>query len=356
MVLKSALLARVDERVGNSRQFQVPSTTPSAMADTQPRLELVDKSARDPNFYAEDGNIILAAKDSENRTIYFRLHRSILVKHSPVFADMFSMPPPPTAEKYDGVPLVEMPDDADGLRTLIALLYDPQCISVILKSEDFAARMFDPAVLARKYQVDWIREMVASHLEQQWPRTLIDWDTMADAELGYFFTGIPHANLKVHRLPEPVTAIRLARECDVPAVIPIAFLHLLRQPLEIDPDDAGDMHTSVWETPERALLAPADLHRLALARQRMGKWFKLHTEAWELEPCFSDMPCETRWLRILATVAIGVARDGNVLGASQRVFQGGMKDICTPCSLWCRDEIGEMREEFFDKLPTFFQL
>ncbi|KAJ7693297.1 hypothetical protein B0H17DRAFT_850237, partial [Mycena rosella] len=132
--------------------------------------------AEDANFYAEDGNIVLAAKDSENRTIYFRLHRSILVKHSLVFADMFAMPPPPTAEKYDGVPLVEMPDDADGLRTLIALLYDPQCISVILRSEDFAARMFEPVVLARKYQVDWIRTMVASHLERQWPLTLAGWD------------------------------------------------------------------------------------------------------------------------------------------------------------------------------------
>jgi hypothetical protein len=96
-----------------------------------------ENAIRDPNFYAEDGNIVLAAKDTDG-TVYFRLHRSILIRHSPVFKDMFSMPTPSEdsadegggiADQYDGVPLVEMAgDSSDALRSLIALLYDPACV------------------------------------------------------------------------------------------------------------------------------------------------------------------------------------------------------------------------------------
>ncbi|KAJ7497605.1 hypothetical protein FB451DRAFT_1017706 [Mycena latifolia] len=332
------------------------------MANNQPSLPV--NSARDPNFYyTVDGNIVLSAVDATNCIIYFRLHQSILSAHSPVFAGMFGVPPPSRVDTYDGVPLVEMPDDADALRTFIALLYEPQCISVILKGEDFAARMFEPVVLARKYQVDWIRTMVASHLEHQWPLTLAGWDRIANAEVTVALAGEdpeswePDDSLKLHRLPEPVTAIRLARECDVPAVLPLAFLHLLRQPLEVDPGSLNDLHATVWQAPERGLLAPEDLDRLFLARERMGKWFSYRPVS-NWGPCESGKPCETTRLRTRCTIATNVARDGNVLAASQWILQNGMLSagICPLCSMRCRDEIREMREQFFGQLGTFFQL
>jgi hypothetical protein len=64
--------------------------------------EIGDIARRDPDFHCEDGNIVLSAKD-ENCTVYFRLHKSILAQNSPVFADMFSIPSPPTVDQYDGV-------------------------------------------------------------------------------------------------------------------------------------------------------------------------------------------------------------------------------------------------------------
>ncbi|KAF7361601.1 hypothetical protein MVEN_00503300 [Mycena venus] len=228
------------------------------MDDIQPsnkRARVDDKSAiRDPDFYTEDGNIVLSAKDTDDYSVYFRLHKSILTKHSPVFKDMFSMPSPQSAEQYDGVPLVEMAgDSADALRSLIALLYDPQCISVILNGEDFAVRIYDPVVLAKKYQIDWIQEMAASHLRKQWPQSLIGWDRIARREMINALTAEEDINhyeeddsLKLHRLPEPVTAIRLARECEVPEILPFAFLHLLRQPYEVNPStwDEVDRHAT----------------------------------------------------------------------------------------------------------------
>ncbi|KAF7376427.1 hypothetical protein MSAN_00058300 [Mycena sanguinolenta] len=140
-----------------------------------------ENSSRDPAFYFDDGNIILSAKDADECIVYFRVHRSILTKHSPVFKDMFTMPLPQDEDQYDGAPLVEMAgDSADALRSLVALLYDPECTSEILESADFATRMYHPVVLAKKYQIDWIPKMAASHLTKLWPGSLVGWDRIAD--------------------------------------------------------------------------------------------------------------------------------------------------------------------------------
>ncbi|KAJ7045778.1 hypothetical protein C8F04DRAFT_1066144 [Mycena alexandri] len=79
---------------------------------------------------------------------------------------MLAMPAPPSLERYNGVPLVVMPDEAKALRELITLLYDPQCISSILEGEDFTLKMLGPTQLAKKYQVDWICKLVASQRRQ----------------------------------------------------------------------------------------------------------------------------------------------------------------------------------------------
>ncbi|KAJ6476058.1 hypothetical protein C8R47DRAFT_664880 [Mycena vitilis] len=346
--------------------------------ETQPasKRKRVDgaSAVRDPNFYFEDGNIVLSAKEFEDCVVYFRLHRSIISKHSPVFADMFELPPHPSAEQYDGVPLVEMAgDSAETLRSLIALLYDPQCITTILNGEDFATRMYDPVVLARKYQIDWIRTMVASHLKSQWILTLVGWDRVANSEVSDALAREDREStkaddsLKLPRLPEPVTAIRLAHECDVPEVLPMAFLHLLRQRVDTysddETDDEDDQHARVWQVPERQLLTTADLERLILARERIGRWFANRRDTrWQqnLEQCRLDgfADCHLSVMRIRCAIATSVARDGNVLAASQWILQHGgpTAGICPDCRTGFREEIEEMREIFFEKLSTFFSL
>ncbi|KAJ7772647.1 hypothetical protein DFH07DRAFT_953107 [Mycena maculata] len=195
---------------------------------------LNENTRQDPDFYLEDGNIVLAAKDSKNRTTYFRLHKSILVRNSPTFADMSAMPPPPSMDQHDGIPLVEMPDDANALRDFIAFLFDPKCVSDTLDHRDFTLKILEPALLAKKYQVDWICKPV--QLLKRWPVTLEGWDAVENDEedeefrtqFGPWHPTWNDGTLRLRQFPEPVSSIRLARECDVPAILPFAFLHLLR--------------------------------------------------------------------------------------------------------------------------------
>ncbi|KAJ7130857.1 hypothetical protein C8R43DRAFT_1133933 [Mycena crocata] len=103
----------------------------------------IAQGRHDAKYYFKDGNIVLSAKDSDNQTTYFRWYRDFLAGRSSVFADTFSMPPPPTIEQYDGVPLVQMPDDAGALGDFIALLHDLEHLSRILEDDDFILKMLN---------------------------------------------------------------------------------------------------------------------------------------------------------------------------------------------------------------------
>ncbi|KAF7361650.1 BTB domain-containing protein [Mycena venus] len=328
-------------------------------------------SRRDPDFYIEDGNIVLSAKDSNEKcTIYFRIHKSTLVKNSPeVFGNMFAMPPPPTMDKYDGVPLVEMPDDAKSLREFIAILYDPQCMSALLQAEpeDFTLKMLGPVQLAKKYQVDWICKLVASQLQKIWPTTLLSWDIIAKDEaegrlrrVGAWDPDYEDESLRLRHLPEPVSSIILARECDVPSILPLAFLHLLRFPFEPEEQEVQYANPFYpWKVPERALLSQRDWERLGLARERIAKWF-IHwgpnAKGWKY--CgTAGMRCEAVTLRTWLHIASDMDLDGNALNLEPRIRAMKCDDgICSSCGQRLANEFWWLLAEFFDKLVYFFQL
>ncbi|KAJ7747294.1 hypothetical protein B0H16DRAFT_1851351 [Mycena metata] len=321
----------------------------------------------DRELYFDDGNLVLLANASDGSTVYFRLHKGILVKHSTVFADMLAMPAPPSLERYDGVPLVVMPDEAKALRELIALLYDPQCISSILEGEDFTLKMLGPTQLAKKYQVDWICKLVASQLQKQWPSTIVGWTTIAKEEdetrwRADYKSWTPEypedVSPRLRQLPEPVSSILLARECDVPSIIPLAFLHLLRFPLEHDESDnpyTRDFYP--WISPKRSLLLPSDWHRLAIARERIAKWFT----GWGPNPanswkdCGSGKRCEAITYRTWYNIAADIGRDGNALKVSSWVTKEP-GDICSACRFKLQTEVFRLIAQFFNKLDYFFQL
>jgi hypothetical protein len=69
-----------------------------------------------------DANLILRSSDQVN----FRVHKSILATLSPFFEDLLSLPQPPDDELVDGIPVVQLSEDAGLLSNLVSLLYRPQ--------------------------------------------------------------------------------------------------------------------------------------------------------------------------------------------------------------------------------------
>ncbi|KAH8985647.1 hypothetical protein EDB86DRAFT_3049205 [Lactarius hatsudake] len=66
-----------------------------------------------------DASIILRSSDKAS----FRVHKSVLAISSPFFKDLLSLPQPPDDELVDGLPVIQLSEDADLLNGLISLLY-----------------------------------------------------------------------------------------------------------------------------------------------------------------------------------------------------------------------------------------
>ncbi|KAL7285556.1 hypothetical protein ACG7TL_000660 [Trametes sanguinea] len=194
---------------------------------------------RHPTLYYDDGTVVLSALTEGGSRQYFRIHRSILCRHSPIMADMFAMPPllakgssSRIAETYDGVVQVEMQDSADELESFLTMFYDPL---------GTAYKRFDPNTpvlvegalkLAMKYECDALRRRIIENLEADWPQTLAQWDARRSeavilrSEHSLQLTGKVDGRYLDDRLPEPASAIRIASDYGIPSILPAAFYQL----------------------------------------------------------------------------------------------------------------------------------
>ncbi|KAF8264148.1 hypothetical protein EI94DRAFT_1739018 [Lactarius quietus] len=66
-----------------------------------------------------DADLILRSSDQ----VAFRVRKSLLAMASPFFEQLLSLPQPLDAELVDGLQVVELPEDADLLNSLVSLLY-----------------------------------------------------------------------------------------------------------------------------------------------------------------------------------------------------------------------------------------
>ena len=73
---------------------------------------------RHPQLWFDDGNIVLRAQD-----VVFRVHRSMLSRHSEVFEGLFALCQPSEDELYDGIPMVELHDTSNELADLLNGIY-----------------------------------------------------------------------------------------------------------------------------------------------------------------------------------------------------------------------------------------
>jgi predicted transcriptional regulator len=91
-----------------------------------PTPPTIPGGTRHGSLYLADGNLVVAASSGGGTMMLFRVHQSMLALQSPVFAGMFTLPPPDANQDvYDGAPFVHMPDDAKDIESLLKVLYNP---------------------------------------------------------------------------------------------------------------------------------------------------------------------------------------------------------------------------------------
>ncbi|KIY49675.1 hypothetical protein FISHEDRAFT_40887 [Fistulina hepatica ATCC 64428] len=164
----------------------------------------------------------------------FRVHKDRLLC-SDVFRDMFSLPQPSGTNIVDGCTVVELAGDSltDWEATLTWIYDTRQTTAGALGWSQLKGALR----IATKYMIQSLRECVIQRLQMLWPEYIFDMD--------------------LNSLPNAAEAISLARECDVPSILPSAFYALSVQRWATDAD-GGCSHL---------VLTPTDMRRLIVGRE-----------------------------------------------------------------------------------------
>ncbi|OAX44698.1 hypothetical protein K503DRAFT_678322, partial [Rhizopogon vinicolor AM-OR11-026] len=229
-------------------------------------------------LYYADGSVVLFAAHA-GQTHAFKVHKSVLGSHSRVFADMFALPSAIELEMYDGVDSVNMPDDAKDLEDLLRALYYPATILSMLENRNPLAAMKYRGIfmLSQKYFVRVLQKLLRARFRADWPSTLQEWDKLMEQYDGLSESTVPQhdaaSQFVDNRMLEPASAIRLAREANLPEILPAAFymLSTISPFMDFDSLRSGSPPTLtdsegnvlVWLPGERTarwgLLAPSDM-------------------------------------------------------------------------------------------------
>lgn len=236
-------------------------------------------------------------------------------------------------------------------------------------------------LLANKYQVDSIRRRIVEHLEADWPQSALAWERL-EAEVEVMSTRFydQHSSTVVDglplddALPEPASAIRLARECNIPSILPAAFYHLSRLSIEDDWDRVrktpGDLtEYSQLRGPEQrtahwSLLDGDDMRRVLRGKANIRKYARLsHLAAMCAGPgdtiqgpgtcefMVDGLLAHTLWSKLAehadSDILIGFEE------VSKEVFSSG-HNVCGACSIRIQDCLDG--DKFWNKLPELFEL
>lgn len=144
----------------------------------------------------------------------FRIHKSLLSKHSDVFADLFTVPQPQdSTETIDGCPVIHLPDALPDFIDVMKALYHPFHFDSLTPEANLSTLIsFVSGVLriSTKYNIQLLRQKCITVLRTKFPSILTGCDALLAS--GYQYTP-----------PAIVRAIPLARETNVPEILPWAF-------------------------------------------------------------------------------------------------------------------------------------
>ncbi|KAJ7154360.1 hypothetical protein C8R43DRAFT_1066365 [Mycena crocata] len=162
-------------------------------------------------LWFEDGNIVIQAGNSQ-----FRVFRGILAAQSPVFKDMFSLPQPADSEAVDGCPVVRLHDSKEDLTVFLRAIFDPEFLQPYPRWTELTT-IASCLRLSQKYEVNFLRRRALVHLSARYPIRLADYDE--------YNPPVPmrDVNHRWDRWMPHIHAIQLARETDVPWILPLAF-------------------------------------------------------------------------------------------------------------------------------------
>lgn len=320
---------------------------------------------RHASLYFLDDNIALMAQNyfGEKTSTVFRVHQSILSLYSSVFADMLTMPPVQEAETYDDVPLVDLPDNAGEIESLLKTIYLPRSAPLYPRLTRCAPDIIYHLLnLSNKYEMNELRHNVVLQLEADWPTSLARWDQL-EGEIAALTDpdGDSMQALDAEDpLPDPASAIELAYQCRVPTILPAAFYHLSR--LSIRCMHNLSYRCKPWRrTANWGLLTAGDLRRLLIGKEGLLQVADsmLVTGASDLDSEIHRVVDKCRGseqMEVMNTIRKECQRAPDILATLRG--RTTMEELltCQICHRRIRDRLKQVRHAIWTKLPELFQL
>lgn len=227
--------------------------------------------------------------------------------------------------------------------------------------------------LCRKYQISSLAAKIIAQLKFEWPTSLSIYDKhetrVRNASIAH--ASAPDGQIAGQYLddlfPEPASIIRLAREFNIPELLPAAFYALsLISPsadytalhARLRPDRATAQLARGGRSARWALLAPADLLSLAKGQDQLRS-HKTLTRAFETH---THAPaCSAGWDVLLGALRELLERTNDVLGALTylRLYvadqeKAGTARICPSCVEEVYSMIDALRLRIWRNLPWWF--
>ncbi|GJE95294.1 hypothetical protein PsYK624_114770 [Phanerochaete sordida] len=337
-------------------------------------------------LYLSDGDLVIHSNNGDGpAAVAFRVHKGLLAYNSPIFRDMLALPcRPDVQDGYDGAPLVRLSDEARELESALGALYNPSSLAVRRWDPGAPNQLSSAMRIAKKYEIDSIRARVVAALEDSWPRTFADWlrfrGELAALD-GTHHYGAGLATRFDDCVPEPASAIRLARDHDIPGILPFAFYTLATIGADHDWDaeraKAADVQKPEVRTARWSLLPPDGWQRVLRGRERLmhavADIVRSYTDSADLMQSYSSLDCEDEDVCIdaaadiasnweehtlnMATV-IAHARCPDPLALLEKLYNCPVaaQKVCGTCHQKLKKRIRDEQKYIWDCLPDVFAL
>jgi len=331
------------------------------------------------DLWFDDGNIIIRTILSD-KNVYTacKVHKSILASHSNSFHDLFDGSQTVfevASDRYDGVPVIDLPDSPSEVNPFLKALYFPEethCHRSISSPfyegiwRGFPFKYVGILHLAMKYEVAFLRDKMIDILRHAWPQYLFDWDYLQkrteDLERVYlrrecFDLSFAH--------PEPARTLRLAMDCNVLEILPVVFYDLARVHEVITPNPREGFRRA-----DLSVLTADDLRRLTQGRGALrGRFIDritnlltliLHDDCKRIAVPGKPSPCHAglkRWWDAQLGSGPSAADPIGWLQKQVSICDDIPHDeVCGGCTRVVKKYIQAVREDLWTSLPDFFGL
>ncbi|KAJ3540716.1 hypothetical protein NM688_g6189 [Phlebia brevispora] len=287
-----------------------------------------------PEFYLDDGNVVLIAGDTR-----FRVHKSILALNSAVFCDMVSLAQPPSPSEdedlFDGCPMIQLSDEAEDLAVILRLMYNG-CQRYVALTEVLPFSIVKAMItLGHKYEMEEVRLEGLRRLQICFPDKLRDFHEKAAVVRThpYVLFIVPFTRPIDLKIEDAIEVIALARRFNIKSVLPAAFYTAAQLPIAtlvqaLSPDGVLSKEDLTSCLEGKAELIRQTLEHLSDAQEAMDE---------ACGNCELDIRAETCGPDALRLLTYDV-------------------DLCDLCLDFFHSESKEWREGIWSSLPEIFKL